>query len=76
MFDFLWKDIICQYQYFQKLVINKRLENKKVVKLIQRYRIKKIIVLVYHFQVNEMIKYKYKLIINALLKMSDSSSTN
>jgi hypothetical protein len=54
---FLWKDVICKHDCFEKLTINDDSENKEILKkLVKRYRIKKMITSDYHFQINEMIK--------------------
>lgn len=65
--DFLWEDVICYYNCFKKLIIDKILENKDVVaELIERFRILKIVVSIYHSQANGMIKYGHKTIVNIL----------
>jgi hypothetical protein len=69
---FLWKDVICRHDCFEKLTINDDFENKKILeKLVKRYRIKKMITSNYHFQINEMIKRDHKSLFNALFKMFD-----
>ncbi len=72
MTKFLWKDVICKHDCFEKLTINDDSENKKILeKLVKRYRIKKMITSNYHSQINEMIKRDHKSLFNALFKMSD-----
>ncbi len=57
MIKFFWKNIICRYNYFEKLIVNDDFKNKKILDVfIQRYRIKKMITLNYYFQINEIIK--------------------
>lgn len=47
--DFFWKDVICQHEYFRKLVINGNSENKELVaELTQIYKIKKVQILAYY----------------------------
>jgi DNA-directed RNA polymerase subunit N (RpoN/RPB10) len=66
---FLWKDVICRHDYFEKLIVNDESENKKILdELVQRYRIKKMITSNYHSQINEMIKRNHKFLFNALFK--------
>ncbi len=70
MIKFLWENVICRHDYFEKLTINDDSENKKVLeKLVKRYRIKKMITLDYHFQINEMIEKNHKFLFDALFKM-------
>jgi hypothetical protein len=72
MTKFLWKDVICKHDCFEKLTINDDFENKKILeKLVKWYRIKKIITSNYHFQINEMIKRNHKSLFNILFKMSN-----
>ncbi len=72
MTKFLWKDVICRHDCFEKLIVNDESENKEIFdELVQRYRIKKMITLNYHFQINEMIKRDHKFLFNALFKMFD-----
>lgn len=75
--DFLWEDVIYQYECFGKLIIYGKSENKEVVvELIQRYKTKRLMISAYHPQANNMIEKRYELIINALFKMSARGSTN
>jgi hypothetical protein len=74
---FLWKDVICRHDCFEKLTINDDFENKKVLeKLVKRYRIKKMITSDYHSQINEMIKRNHKFLFDALFKMFDEKLKN
>ncbi len=70
--EFLWENVICRHDCFEKLTMNDDSEYKKIFKkLVKRYRIKKMITSDYHFQINEMIKRDYKFLSDALFKMSD-----
>ncbi len=72
MTKFLWKNVICKHDYFEKLIVNDESENKEILdEFVQRYRIKKMITSNYHFQINEMIKKNHKFLFNALFKMFD-----
>jgi hypothetical protein len=72
MTKFLWEDVICRHDCFEKLIVNDEFENKEIFdELMQRYRIKKMITSSYHFQINEMIKRNHKSLFDALFKMSD-----
>jgi DNA-directed RNA polymerase subunit N (RpoN/RPB10) len=72
MTKFLWKDVTCRHNYFEKLIVNDESENKEIFdELVQRYRIKKMITSNYHFQINEMIKRNHRFLFNALFKMFD-----
>jgi DNA-directed RNA polymerase subunit N (RpoN/RPB10) len=74
---FLWKDVICKHDCFEKLTINDDFENKEILeKLVKRYRIKKMIMSHYHFQINEMIKRNHKFLFNVLFKMSNDELKN
>jgi DNA-directed RNA polymerase subunit N (RpoN/RPB10) len=69
---FLWKDVICRHDCFEKLTVNDESENKEILdELVQRYRIKKMITSSYHSQINEMIKRNHKSLFDALFKMFD-----
>jgi hypothetical protein len=77
MMKFLWKDVICRHDCFEKLIVNDEFENKQIFdEFVQRYRIKKMITLNYHSQINEMIKKDYKFLFNALFKMFDKKLKN
>jgi hypothetical protein len=72
MTKFLWENVICKHDYFEKLIVNDESENKEIFdELVQRYRIKKMITSNYHFQINEMIKRDHQSLFNALFKMFD-----
>ena len=67
---FLWEDVICQHECFQKLICDKESENKNVIKILaEKYEIHWIIISSYNSQANEMIEVNHRLIINALLKL-------
>jgi hypothetical protein len=69
---FLWEDVICKHDCFEKLIVNDESENKEILdELVQRYRIKKMITSSYHFQINEMIERDHRFLFDALSKMSD-----
>jgi hypothetical protein len=77
MTKFLWKDVICRHDCFEKLIVNDESENKKILdEFVQRYRIKKMITSSYHFQINEMIKKNHKFLFNVLFKMFDEELKN
>jgi hypothetical protein len=72
MTKFLWKNVICRHDCFEKLIVNDEFENKEILdEFVQRYRIKKMITSNYHSQINEMIKRNHKSLFDALFKMSD-----
>ncbi len=72
MTKFLWEDVICRHDCFEKLIVNDESENKEILdELVKRYRIKKMITSDYHSQVNEMIERDHKSLFDALFKMSD-----
>jgi hypothetical protein len=72
MTKFLWKDVICRHDCFEKLIVNDESKNKEILdELVQRYRIKKMITSSYHSQINEMIKRNHKSLSDVLFKMSD-----
>ncbi len=77
MTKFLWKNVICRHDCFEKLIVNDEFENKEIFdEFVQRYRIKKMITSNYHFQINEMIKRNHKSLFDALSKMSDEELKN
>ncbi len=77
MTKFLWENVICRHDCFEKLTINDDSENKEILeKLVKRYRIKKMITSNYHFQINEMIKRNHKFLFDALFKMFDEKLKN
>jgi hypothetical protein len=72
MTKFLWENVICKHDCFEKLIVNDESENKEILdEFMQRYRIKKMITWNYHFQINEMIKRNHKSLFDALFKMFD-----
>ncbi len=77
MTKFLWKDVICRHDCFEKLIVNDESENEEILdELLQRYRIKKMITSNYHSQINEMIKRDHKSLFDALFKMFDDELEN
>ncbi len=77
MTKFLWKDVICRHDCFEKLIVNDESENKEILdEFMQRYRIKKMITSSYHSQINEMIKKDHKSLFDALFKMFDEELKN
>ncbi len=77
MTKFLWKNVICRHDCFEKLIVNDESENKVIVdEFVQRYRIKKMITSSYHSQINEMIKRDHKSLFDALFKMFDEELKN
>jgi hypothetical protein len=49
MTKFLWENVICKHDCFEKLIVNDESENKEICdELVQRYRIKKMITSNYH----------------------------
>ncbi len=74
---FLWENVICKHDCFEKLIVNDESENKEIFdELVQRYRIKKMITSSYHSQINEMIKRDHKSLFDALFKMFDEELKN
>jgi hypothetical protein len=72
MIKFLWKNVICRHDCFEKLIVNDESENKEIFdEFVQRYRIKKMITWNYHFQINEVIKRNHKSLFDVLFKMFD-----
>jgi hypothetical protein len=77
MTKFLWENVICRHDCFEKLIVNDEFENKEILdELVQRYRIKKMITSNYHFQINEMIERNHKSLFDALFKMFDEKLKN
>jgi hypothetical protein len=67
---FLWKDVICRHDCFEKLIVNDESKNKEILdEFVQRYRIKKMITSSYYFQIVEMIKKNQRFLFDALFKM-------
>ena len=70
IFDFLWKNIICRHDCFDKLIINDEFDNRNwIVNLFNKYDDKRVMILTYHFQTNDMTEKKYKFLIDAFSKM-------
>ena len=68
---FIYENIICRHEYFERLIIDDDSKNKKLIEtFIQKYRIKRLIVSVFHSQVNEMIKRKHISIKDVLSKLT------
>jgi hypothetical protein len=77
MTKFLWKNVICKHDCFEKLIVNDESENKKILdELMQRYQIKKMITSNYHFSINEIIKKNHKFLFDALFKMFNEKLKN
>ena len=67
---FLWKNIICRFEYFESTVMNEDLENKTVTKkILNRYKIQIKLTSTYYALINEMIKREYQSLINVSLKL-------
>ena len=70
---FLWKNIICRFEYFESIVMNEDFENKTVTKeLLNRYRVQIKLSLIYHALINEMIEKKHRPLINVLSKLIEN----
>ena len=70
--QFLWEDVVCCYNYFERLIIDEGPENKKHInEFTKKYGIKRVIVSVYHPQTNGMIEREHKTITDGLTKMRD-----
>ena len=73
----MWKNIICRHEIFDKLIINEKSKNQKIIdEFNKRYKIKKIIIFDYHFQVNEIIEKNHESIVNFLSKIIDDEIIN
>ena len=71
IFDFLWKNVICRHDCFEKLIIDDEFENRGwIANLFEKYDSKRVMISTYHFQTNDMMKKKHKFLIDALSKMS------
>ena len=67
---FIYENIICRHECFERLMIDDDSENKKLIEIfIQKYRIKRLIISIFHSQVNEMIERKHISIKNAFSKL-------
>ena len=70
---FLWENIICRFECFESIVMNRGLENKIVTKeLLNRYRIRIKLTSTYYALINEMIKRGHRSLINVLSKLIES----
>jgi hypothetical protein len=77
MTKFLWEDVICKHDCFEKLIVNDESKNKEILdELVKRYRIKKMITSNYHSQINEMIERNHRFLSDALFKMFDEKLKN
>ena len=77
IFDFLWKNVICRHDCFEKLIINDEFKNHGwIVNLFKKYDNKRVVISAYHFQTNDMMKKKHKFLINALSKISADNREN
>ncbi|KAF8847575.1 hypothetical protein BDZ45DRAFT_607266, partial [Acephala macrosclerotiorum] len=57
---FIYNNIICKYNVFNYIKLNKKLEFKGVViKKLNKFKIKRITIFVYNLKINEIIKRKY-----------------
>ena len=69
--NFLWKNIIYYFKYFESTIINEGFENKMITKkLLNRYSIRIKLILIYHTWINEMGKRKHWPLMNVLLKLT------
>jgi hypothetical protein len=74
---FLWEDVVCRHEYFERLIINKGSKNKDLIKAFtRRYNIKRIQISTYYSQINDMIEKGYRSLINALSKMTNGKLKN
>ena len=72
--QFFYKNVICKYKYFQKLIYNKKSKNKKTIQIfVKYYEIKQIVISLYYLKVNKLIESNYKFVINALFKFIDNN---
>ena len=71
MIQFLYEDVICRHETFEKLTMNEDLENRDFLKkLIAKYDSERVVTSTYHSQVNEMIERDHRFIFDALFKMT------
>ena len=67
---FLWKNIICRFECFELIVINKDSENEAITrKLLNRYKIKIKLISTYYSFDNEMIEREHRSLMNVLSKL-------
>ena len=70
MIQFLYEDVICRHEAFERLTMNEDLKNRDLLKkLIVKYNSERVVTLTYHSQVNEMIERDHRSIFDALFKM-------
>ena len=70
---FLWKNIICCFECFESIIMNKDFEIKIVTeKLLNRYRIQIKLTSTYHALINKMIKKEHRSLINVLSKLIEN----
>lgn len=74
---FLWEDVICRHDCFEKLIVDEGPENKdEVIEFVNRYGVKSIVVPAYHPQANEMVERGHSPVKDALSKMSKGGKTS
>ena len=57
IFEFLWKNVICRHDCFEKLIIDDKFENRDwVANLFEKYDNKRVMISAYHFQTNDMME--------------------
>ena len=70
---FLWKNIICCFEYFESIVMNKNFENKIVTKeLMNQYKIQIKLTSTYYASINEIIEKRHRSLINVLSKLTEN----
>ena len=68
--DFLWRDIVCRYKAFYRLIIDGGPKNKRFIKvLIKRISIYQLRIFTYNSKANRGIKGNHNDIRNALIKI-------
>ena len=71
MICFIYENIICRHECFERLIINDNSENKKRIKiLVQNYHIKRLIISVFHSEITKMIERKHISIKNVFSKLT------
>ena len=71
MIQFLYEDVICRHEAFERLTMNEDSKNRDLLKeLIAKYDSERVVTSMYHSQVNEMIERDHRLIFDALFKMT------
>ena len=75
--DFLWRDVVCRYRAFYRLIIDGGPENKGFIKvLIKRVSIYRLYISAYNSKANGGIKGNYNNIQNAFVKMDGLQKDN